>query len=93
MDPNPQDEWPPPSPVVRDPGSEIRQSRIARHLNFDFEGLLNYFADHAENATGDYFDVLGKHPGSTMPSAFRVHFEIQGERPMTFVITAIDQIY
>lgn len=93
MDTNPYDEWPPPSPVVRDPASEIRRTRIEDHLNFDFEGLLNHFADHAENATGNYFDVRGNRPQSTMPSAFRVYFEIQGERPMIFVITGIDQIY
>ena len=93
MDTNPHDEWPPPSPVVRDPAGEISRSRIENYLNFDFEGLLNHFADHAENATGDYFDVRGNHPQSTMPSAFRVYFKIQGERPVVFLNTAIHQIY
>lgn len=94
MVPNPSDEWPPKSPEVEDPEDAIRQSGIADHLNFDFDDLLNFLAEHAENADGKPFIVHGNLGHLTSPSVFRVHFKLQHEAsPKVFRITAIDQIY
>ena len=89
MDKNRYDEWPPPAPVIEDPGDEIRRSRIAYHLDFDFEGLLEHLAYRAENATGNSFVVHAYHP--TTPTSFRVSFEIQDGSPLVFRITSIEQ--
>ena len=76
-------------PLSKTRGDEIRRSRIANHLDFDFEGLLEHLAYRAENATGNSFVVHAYHP--TTPTSFRVSFEIQDDSPLVFRITSIEQ--